>query len=375
MKYIFSFILTAVVYLHCFDVLKYLQQKNYQLTYVPAEAKYIFSKKKMKIILQEDNHIFYIYKYYLNFDRFPYTCGSRLCLADKDKKFFTKVLHKIENRLHKLQQKKEREEFRRELAILRQKIIPEPSIPPVAEKIKYIFIDPGHGGKDPGAVAYGYHEKNFALQIATNLGKIIKKKIPEIKIILTRTNDTFLSLAKRCNQANRKLKKNNGIFISIHLNAWLITDAKGFEVYYLGHSKDSLSERISAFENGVYREGKTNLDKMKFYERIFANINVVQYQKESRMLAGEIISSVYNKITNYTVNRGRKSDLFYVLKGALMPSILIEAGFISNKEDLKFLTAADNIQLLCEAVTKGIKKYINAYELTHGFTRKLFLNE
>ena len=238
-----------------------------------------------------------------------------------------------------------------------------------------IIIDPGHGGKDPGASSYGFLEKNFTLLISKEISATLIKK-SKIKVLLTREKDVYKSLEARCHIANSNLKEHqNGLFISIHLNTWFNTRTRGLEIYYLGLNKDITAARIYAHVEDIPFNAKmTNLGLINPYEAIFSRLEIIQYQKESQVIAKNILSTIHHEVKNYTINRGLKTDLFYVLKGVLMPAVLLEIGFISNKKDLEFITTKSNRQKLIESTANGILKYVKTFEKHQGFSEKIFLN-
>jgi N-acetylmuramoyl-L-alanine amidase len=241
-------------------------------------------------------------------------------------------------------------------------------------RIDWIFLDPGHGGIDPGAVSYGFLEKDYTLKISKALREALTNRLPLVQTLLLREKDEFQSSEDRCRVANGKLKRDqNGIFVSIHLNIWLDAETRGFEVYYMGHQEWSENARIWAiWENRVFNPDRTNLAGLSDWEKIFGRIAAVQYQKESRMIAENVHFAVFNRIKDYAVSRGVKSETFYVLKGAVMPSILIECGFLSNKADMEYLSEDEKMHKLVDAIAEGLAQYVKDFNQTGGFTGDLF---
>ncbi|MBL8993342.1 MAG: N-acetylmuramoyl-L-alanine amidase, partial [Spirochaetia bacterium] len=149
--------------------------------------------------------------------------------------------------------------------------------------------------------------------------------------------------------------------------------SRGFEVYYLSHQGWSENARIVALaENRIFQVEQTNVKSLNPFEKIFGRLEVIQYQRESKMIADNVSFSVYNGIKDYVVNRGVKSERFYVLKGALMPSVLIEVGFVSSKEDLIYLSEDEKLAQMANAVAKGIEQYVKDFNQSRGFTEELF---
>ncbi|MDM8551882.1 N-acetylmuramoyl-L-alanine amidase [Desulfobacterales bacterium HSG2] len=219
--------------------------------------------------------------------------------------------------------------------------------------VKRIVIDPGHGGRDGGAVGYNkrVYEKNVVLSIAKRLARKIRRKLG-CEVIMTRTTDRFLSLEERTAIANTK---NADLFISIHTNSHEDKRAYGIETYFLNLATDEDAVRVAARENATTRRNISDLEKILNDLMHNAKIN------ESSRLAAYVQKSLcghlkrrYSKINN----KGVKQAPFYVLLGAHMPSVLIETSFISNKRECKRLTDSTYQDHLCEAILRGIRKYI-----------------
>ena len=227
--------------------------------------------------------------------------------------------------------------------------------------IKRIVIDPGHGGKDPGAVGRnGLREKDVVLDIAKRLKDELRKK-ENFDIVMTRTNDEFISLHRRSEIANQA---NADLFISVHANASRSRNVKGFEVYYLSNATDDTARAIAAvenqalsFENNSYNNENPTVWDMKLQE----------FRNESKELAAIICNKASSRLC--VENRGIKSARFYVLKGARMPSVLIEVGFISNKEEESNLLSSSYRQQVAQAIAEGVLMYKKKFEKTEGFTK------
>ncbi len=225
-----------------------------------------------------------------------------------------------------------------------------------------IVIDAGHGGKDAGAIGVnGVKEKDVNLGIALKLGKLIESNMKDVKVVYTRKNDTFIDLYKRGKIAN----ENNGkLFISIHCNSTpqKPTDANGFEVYLLrpGRTKEAIS--IAEFENSVikYEDNPNRYEKLTDENFILVSMAHSSYMKYSERFA-EYLHKEFTKLPDLN-SRGVKQAGFYVLVGASMPSVLIESGFLSNRNDAKFLSSQRGQEIFAEYVFNGIKKYRESYE-------------
>ncbi|ACC98924.1 N-Acetylmuramoyl-L-alanine amidase [Elusimicrobium minutum Pei191] len=222
-----------------------------------------------------------------------------------------------------------------------------------------IVIDPGHGGKDPGATRkYSSTEKDINLWIAKELYALLKKKGFDVK--LTRDNDTFLALNQRSKISN---EFDADLFVSIHANASKKTAAQGFEVYFRSEkATDSEAAETAAFENEAlqYEDTKINL---AFADKLLQFLAVNEYINESSKLAGHVRNSV--KATAGTgirvnPNSSIKQANFYVLKGVDSPAILVECGYISNPSDRKQLNTKAVRNKLAEGIYKGILSYAKA---------------
>nr|WP_300368459.1 N-acetylmuramoyl-L-alanine amidase [Brachyspira sp.] len=245
--------------------------------------------------------------------------------------------------------------------------------------ISTIIIDPGHGGKDPGTIGVDkIFEKNIVLPFSLELKKELEEILPNVKIVLTRTGDTYPTLEERFKIANETAKINtdkskNALFISIHANASFSPRARGFEVYFVSAQESSEYARaVSMFENEALV--KFNKIDTSQYEKDSSQLThnymlIEQYQKESRLLAESIAEEVFK--VDGVVKRPIpvQNALFYVLKGSIMPAVLIETGFITNPDDAKFLSTKETRIKMVKAAAKGIKNYIELFEETKGFTK------
>ncbi|WP_242003575.1 N-acetylmuramoyl-L-alanine amidase family protein [Brachyspira aalborgi] len=254
---------------------------------------------------------------------------------------------------------------------------------PVANKfnqktITAIIIDAGHGGKDPGSIGINkIKEKDIVLSFSLELKEELKKILPNVDIVLTRDKDTYPTLQERYKIANTAAKietdkPENALFISVHANASLSPSAKGFEAYFVTAQESSEYARaVSMLENSALVKFD-KVDASKYEENISQLTHnymlVEQHQKESRLLAQSIVDEVYKVSGVSKRNKPVQNALFYVLKGSLMPSTLIEIGFITNEEDAKFMNTKETRIKMVKATALGIKKFIKEFEDTKGFS-------
>ena len=215
-----------------------------------------------------------------------------------------------------------------------------------------IVIDPGHGGKDPGAIGpSGIREKDITLVIAKDLKNELENR--GYKIILTRDSDIFISLADRSKLAN-KLKAD--LFVSIHCNASKKKEPHGTQGFYLSPAKTDEARAAAALENkSLLIENDPIIDNLSELQYIMADMVQSTYQRESSILS-YIIEQNISKEANLEA-RGPQGAGFYVLYGNYMPAVLIETAFISNKKEEKFLTLPNNQKKIANAIADGIDQF------------------
>ncbi len=219
--------------------------------------------------------------------------------------------------------------------------------------VKTIVIDPGHGGKDPGALGYqaGVQEKNVVLKIAKKLEKKMKSRLG-CNIIMTRSTDKYLPLESRTAIANTR---NADLFISLHCNAANDRNLTGVETYFLNLATDDDAVNVAARENATSRKNISDLEDILNGLMQNAKIN------ESGRLATHVQDAIctgLSKKYKYIHNLGVKKAPFYVLLGATMPSILIETSFISNKRECRRLLNENYQNHLCDTIIDGVESYI-----------------
>ncbi|HOA08167.1 MAG TPA: N-acetylmuramoyl-L-alanine amidase [Spirochaetota bacterium] len=231
------------------------------------------------------------------------------------------------------------------------------------EEIDFIVIDAGHGGKDPGAVGKGgKREKDITLAVSKRIRDILKRELKGVNISLTRSTDVFLELGERTEIANKLLRKSkNGLFISIHVNASISPKSSGFETYYLSRDPTTDDARVTAtLENNVVileTKKKHHYDDIEFIEALML---AAQIQKESHILA-ELIQKNMTSAMKQSYSRGVKRADFFVLRGSLMPAVLVEIGYITNKKELNLLITPNYQAVVSGAVAGGITSFVAGY--------------
>ncbi len=231
----------------------------------------------------------------------------------------------------------------------------QPGIPfSKTQKNVLVVIDPGHGGKDPGAIGRkGAREKMITLQVSKKLRDLIQQRL-KLKVLLTRSKDTFLDLEDRVAFANRKKAV---LFISVHANSHVKKSIQGVEIYHFGKASDPRALEVAARENGMKLESDTPP-----WQFIIADKLNDRKIEESRNFAWTTKNTLVTTLQkHYTVkDHGVKTAPFYVLRFTTMPSILIEMGFVSNRMEEKRLQNTTFQKRLAEGIYQGIQSYLKA---------------
>lgn len=230
------------------------------------------------------------------------------------------------------------------------------------QKLDVVVIDAGHGGKDPGAIGINsLREKEVNLAVALKLGKYISSTYKDVKVVYTRKSDEFIELDRRGKIANEKKGK---LFISIHCNSTdqKPTDLSGFEVYILrpGRTKEAIA--IAERENSAikYEENQEKYKKITDENHILASMAQSSYMKYSEDFA-DIVNDKFSNDLSIS-SKGVKQAGFLVLVGASMPSVLIELGFLSNRNDSAFLKSEKGQEQLAKSMFNSVKKFKTQYE-------------
>jgi N-acetylmuramoyl-L-alanine amidase len=227
-------------------------------------------------------------------------------------------------------------------------------------KFDVIVIDAGHGGHDSGAIGFAKSkEKVLALNTALKLGALIEKNMPDVKVVYTRSDDTFISLAERGRIANRA---QGDLFISIHGNAARNRSAYGAEVFFMGTSKTDDALEVMLRENSVVAlEEKTpDVVQMSPEQLLAYELANTGNMASSEKVASYIIDEFKGHAGRHS--RGVKQAPFWVLYHASMPAVLVELGFISNKEEESYLITDKAQTELAEAMYFAVKRYREQYE-------------
>ena len=225
-------------------------------------------------------------------------------------------------------------------------------------RLDTVVIDPGHGGKDPGAVAHGLYEKDIVLDVAHKLGEYVENRL-NLEVVYTRTDDRFIALEERGHLANRR---GGDLFISLHANAFQSASVQGTETYFLGRSKTDAARRVMKQENSVVREYEENPDRYDEYDAE-AFVKGELFLSASMQFSEEFASIVQNQFKERVQRRSRGVHQagFYVLWSASMPSVLVELGYLTNRQEARFLNSDRGQTYLASAIFRAVRKYKNQY--------------
>ncbi|NLM00218.1 MAG: N-acetylmuramoyl-L-alanine amidase [Treponema sp.] len=239
------------------------------------------------------------------------------------------------------------------------------TIPPETHfRVGAILIDAGHGGKDPGALAthtfngkkITIREKDITLTVAKNLNAKLKVAYPDKQILMTRTDDKTMTLEQRVEIANNvKLQPHEAIiYVSIHVNAAFNKNANGYEVWYLspGYRRDVLDK-----DSGVEKELLPILNSMMEEE----------FTTESILIAKLILDSLEKEIGTQSLSRGLKEEEWFVCRNANMPSVLVEVGFLTNKNEAELLNDQNYLSKVANGIYNGIEAFVYHFEKSRGF--------
>jgi N-acetylmuramoyl-L-alanine amidase len=229
-----------------------------------------------------------------------------------------------------------------------------------SQKNKQVFtviLDAGHGGKDPGNSYHGFTEKEISLKTTLTVGSYLEQ-VKDIKIIYTRTKDVFIELVNRPKIAN---KVNANLFVSIHCNSVKNFEPSGAETFVMGLSRSNMNLEVAKKENSVillednYKETYEGFDPKK--PESLLGITLIQEEnlKNSIDLATKIQDNFTSNLNRKT--RGVKQQPLWVLDAAYMPSVLIELGFLSNKEEGRFLNSEEGQNKMAKQIADAIIDY------------------
>ncbi len=225
-----------------------------------------------------------------------------------------------------------------------------------------VVIDAGHGGVDPGALGKKSQEKNINFTVSNMLGEMIKKAYPEVKVIYTRTTDVKIPLARRADIAN---KANANLFISIHSNASTNKSANGCQTFTLGAGIDAEAKAAAMYENEVILTEDNFEETYKGFDpRSSESYIIFELMRSHDMELSVKLAEMVQKgmLGNTTLNdRGVSAAGFLVLHRTVMPSILVELGFITNSKDEGIIASKEGQAKLAKGIFNGFAEYYELY--------------
>jgi N-acetylmuramoyl-L-alanine amidase len=219
--------------------------------------------------------------------------------------------------------------------------------------IKRIVVDPGHGGKDPGAIGHnGTAEKDITLQVGLKLRDLIVQRLGK-QVLMTRDRDVFIELDDRAKFAN---SKDADLFLSVHVNSHPQRSTKGLEVYHFGIASDRRALEVAARENDVPVK-----DLAAGVQFILADVLTDKKIQDSLELAWSTKQAMVARLDERydVVDHGVKTAPFYVLRYTAMPSILTEIAFISNQTEERLMQTEAFLTRMAEAIFDGVRAYMN----------------
>ena len=246
--------------------------------------------------------------------------------------------------------------------------------PEIKNKVKIVVIDAGHGGKDPGAVGKTKKEKDIVLAVALKVGEYIQNNYKDVKVIYTRTDDTFIPLDERAAIANRNKAD---LFISIHANASSRAVTYGAETFVMGHHRNASNFEVAKLENSVITLEEDYSTKYEGFDpnntESYIIFSLLQYThlEQSLSLASLVQEQFRDKAHRF--DRGVKQAGFLVLWQTTMPSVLIELGFISHPEEEKYMASKQGQDYLASAVYRAFRDYKNTIESSSNFENNLIV--
>lgn len=232
--------------------------------------------------------------------------------------------------------------------------------PEKTQKPFVVVIDPGHGGKDPGNLGTGRYkktEKDISLDVSTRVGNLIKERLPGVKVVYTRTGDTFPTLKERVELAN---DQQADLFISIHCNA-ASAAAFGSETFVMGMHKteealkSAMKENASIYLEDNYEENYKGFDPKDPETYIILSLRQNVYLDQSLKLSKNVQDQFRERVGRR--DRGVKQAGYYVISFTTMPSVLIELGFLTNQEEEDFLNKEEGREYMSSAIFRAFRDY------------------
>ncbi len=223
--------------------------------------------------------------------------------------------------------------------------------------VSRIVIDPGHGGRDPGAKAHGIEEAELVLDVSLRLEKLLLKE-PGLEVVLTRRSDAYVPLQERTAIANRE---GADLFLSIHANAARNAQARGIETYYLSFASNPEAEAVAARENAASDGTMYNLPDIV---KAIALNNKLDESRDLAAMVQEALVTRLRRVNPDVRNLGVKKAPFVVLIGAGMPSVLAEISFLTHRQEAARLKTPAYRQHIAEALHQAVMRYRRSLKST-----------
>ncbi|MBQ2528803.1 MAG: N-acetylmuramoyl-L-alanine amidase [Treponema sp.] len=232
-------------------------------------------------------------------------------------------------------------------------------------KIGAILIDPGHGGKDPGALKEWtfdgkkvlVQEKDVTLAVGLMLRDHLQGAYPDKRILMTRSTDVYLKLEERTEIANSvRLNENEAIlYVSIHVNASLDQTVSGYEAWYLtpDYRRQVLDKKVSDDED---------------IQSILNDMMEEEYTLESILISKFVLEGIEGQVGKLSSSRGMKANDWFVVKNSMMPSVLLEIGFLTNETEARLLADESYLKKVALGVYNGLQAFVSHFERSRGFT-------
>jgi N-acetylmuramoyl-L-alanine amidase len=236
-----------------------------------------------------------------------------------------------------------------------------------------IVLDAGHGGKDPGSLGTGRYdatEKNIALEVTLKVGNYIKKAFPDVEVLYTRDSDEFIKLHERTKFAN---SKGADLFVSIHCDSFHRSSAKGCGSYVMGPAKTEANLRMAKKENKAILlednrdENYDGFDPNSPEGLIELSLRQNAHIHQSLKFAKQVQDQMRTRVGR--TDRGVRQAPFWVISFTTMPSVLIELGFLTNKEEEDFLNSEKGKDYVASAIYRAFKDYKKNMESIEATTR------
>ncbi|MFW6043572.1 MAG: N-acetylmuramoyl-L-alanine amidase family protein [Marinilabiliaceae bacterium] len=230
-------------------------------------------------------------------------------------------------------------------------------------RIRTVVIDPGHGGKDKGAVGGVHFEKDIVLDISLKVRDYLKQYLPEINVVMTRETDEFVPLNERARIAN---ENDADLFVSIHANSMNESHTYGTETFVLGLHRSKENLEVAKKENSVivleedYKTKYEGFDPNSTESYIIFELMQNVYLDQSINFASVVQEQFKNRVGRH--NRGVKQAGFLVLRETSMPGVLVEVGFLSNRQEEQFIASENGRVYLASAIFRAIRNYKERYD-------------